>query len=198
MIGWLIAGVIGYALIRRDADIHNEALVATDVVPADADEGEASDPTDTGEFYGPPKSLFVVDLNSIVTLKGHGKTIRLGAATAQAFISLQKAASNVGFVIEPISGYRSTAEQKVLFDKAVMRYGSESLARKYVARPGGSMHESGVAIDIYYPGISNDSLNVRAIQQTPLYHWVESNMGSFGFRFYDRNIEPWHIEYVGA
>lgn len=47
-----------------------------------------------------------------------------------------------------LSGYRSTARQKVLFAEAVKKYGSAEKADNYVARPGTSNHERGEAVDI--------------------------------------------------
>lgn len=61
-----------------------------------------------------------------------------------------------------------------------------------------SPHASGRALDLYVGGepVSTKDEN-RAIQTgTPVYRWLVTNAGRFGFRPYF--FEPWHWEYVGA
>ena len=47
-----------------------------------------------------------------------------------------------------VSGYRSVAEQRVLWRRALARYGSPEAADDWVARPGASMHNKGLAVDL--------------------------------------------------
>lgn len=47
-----------------------------------------------------------------------------------------------------VSGYRSSAEQQELWESALARYGSPEEADDWVARPGDSMHERGLAADL--------------------------------------------------
>jgi len=47
-----------------------------------------------------------------------------------------------------VSGYRSPARQQQLFAQALAKYGSEKEARKWVAPPGKSNHNHGVAVDL--------------------------------------------------
>lgn len=46
------------------------------------------------------------------------------------------------------SGFRSRAEQQALWRQAVARYGSAEAADDWVARPGTSAHETGLAVDL--------------------------------------------------
>ncbi len=46
------------------------------------------------------------------------------------------------------SGYRTLAEQQVLWADALRRYGSAEAADDWVAPPGHSMHERGLAVDL--------------------------------------------------
>lgn len=46
------------------------------------------------------------------------------------------------------SGYRSIEEQQVLWQDALRRHGSAEAADDWVARPGHSMHEKGLAVDL--------------------------------------------------
>jgi hypothetical protein len=82
------------------------------------------------------------------------------------------------------SGYRSPERQKQLFADAVAKYGSESAARKWVAPPGNSKHNHGVAADLKY-------LGPEAIT------WAHENAGKYGLHFPLAN-ENWHIEPIGS
>lgn len=53
-----------------------------------------------------------------------------------------------GGSVEIISGYRSSAEQARLWAEAVARYGDPEVADDWVARPGTSAHERGLAVDL--------------------------------------------------
>lgn len=50
------------------------------------------------------------------------------------------------------SGFRSIERQQQLWEDAVRKYGSPEAARKWVAPPGKSEHNSGTAVDIWYNG----------------------------------------------
>lgn len=47
-----------------------------------------------------------------------------------------------------VSGYRSVAEQQVLWTRALQQYGSAEAADDWVAPPGHSMHQKGLAVDL--------------------------------------------------
>lgn len=47
-----------------------------------------------------------------------------------------------------VSGRRSPAKQSILWADALARYGSAEAADDWVARPGTSMHEKGLAVDL--------------------------------------------------
>lgn len=79
------------------------------------------------------------------------------------------------------SGYRSPQRQKELWDQAVRKYGSPEAARKWVAPPGKSNHEKGVAADI---GPESE------------YGWLARNAPKYGLSPYAP--EPWHWELSGV
>lgn len=81
-----------------------------------------------------------------------------------------------------VSGYRSTQRQTMLWNRALARYGSAELADDWVAPPGRSMHEAGLAVDL---GGDLD-LASRTIAELglPLYRPLPH--------------EPWHFELVGT
>lgn len=78
------------------------------------------------------------------------------------------------------SGYRSVQRQRELWDAAVKKYGSAEKARKWVAPPGRSNHNHGIAADL------GGDLRLAA-RLAP----------KFGLRF-PMAHEPWHIEPIGA
>jgi len=78
------------------------------------------------------------------------------------------------------SAYRSPETQAILFRNAVAKYGSEAAARKWVAPPGNSMHNKGLAADL-----CNLPANAKA----------EASKERLTFRM---GHEPWHIEPNGA
>lgn len=85
-----------------------------------------------------------------------------------------------GGQISLTSGYRDTAHQQRLWDAALQKYGSAAAARKYVAPPGHSNHEKGIAADL--------SGNLKlAAQLAP----------RFGL-YNPMSWEPWHFEPVGS
>ena len=50
--------------------------------------------------------------------------------------------------VHVVSGYRSVAEQQVLWTQALQQYGSAEAADDWVAPPGHSMHQRGLAVDL--------------------------------------------------
>ncbi|MHC2795531.1 hypothetical protein ACVINZ_004543 [Mesorhizobium jarvisii] len=83
-----------------------------------------------------------------------------------------------------LSGYRSIEHQRRLFKQAVLKYGSEQKARRWVAPPGRSMHQRGLAVDLQYG--SHEALA-----------WAHANASRFGLHF-PMPWEDWHIEPVDA
>ena len=56
-----------------------------------------------------------------------------------------------GYVLHAISGYRSYHTQKTIYNRKINRVGSVKRAQKYVAPPGASEHQLGLAMDIGTP-----------------------------------------------
>ena len=133
--------------------------------------------------------------NSIVKVNGYARKISLHPAAAKAIDALINEARLDGIehpLLLAVSGYRSIKTQKKLWERALKKYGSESAARKWVAKPGGSAHHSGRAIDFYLGG-KNSSKNVNLLRTSDAYKWLEKNAIRFGFYLYP--AEPWHWEY---
>lgn len=91
-------------------------------------------------------------------------------------------AENPGVTIN--SAFRTPERQKELWDKAVVQYGSEAAARKWVAPPGRSKHNHGIAADL---GFASPEARQRA----------HESAARFGLHFPLSN-EAWHIEPTGS
>jgi len=124
-----------------------------------------------------------------------GRRVPLHRLAARAWAALANKARADGLpepLLRPVSGYRSVAHQKRLWERALARYGSVKRARQYVAVPGGSAHHSGRAIDLYLGGL-NDSSRIPQLRTLPAYKWMVAHAERFGF--YPYPTEPWHWEY---
>jgi len=134
--------------------------------------------------------------SDVATVSGYGgKRIPLHRLAAEAWRALVSAARADGLrepLLLPTSGFRDPQHQERLWRAALERYGSPQEARKWVAPPGGSAHQSGRAIDFYVGG-KNSSRNVAHLRTLPAYRWLVANAMRFGF--YPYSAEPWHWEY---
>ena len=110
---------------------------------------------------------------------------------------LQNDASNVGYGLPLLSGFRSYNDQKYLFNSYVAKDG-EAVASTYSARPGQSEHQTGLAFDI---GKISDSFG-----DTDSGKWLANNAHKYGFiirylkgkeSITGYKYEPWHVRYVG-
>lgn len=105
------------------------------------------------------------------------------AGQLAAMVTAAEAALGPG-VVKITSAFRSVERQAELFEQAVRKYGSEAEARKWVAPPGKSNHNAGLAADLDFA-----SPAARA--------WVHGNAARFGLGF-PMSWEPWHIEPANA
>jgi hypothetical protein len=79
-----------------------------------------------------------------------------------------------------VSGYRSVERQQQLWEEALRKYGDPEIADDWVARPGASDHNHGVAGDL---GFKDDAAR----------EWAHAHAAEFGLHF-PMSWEPWHIE----
>ncbi len=133
-------------------------------------------------------------LNKFITIVSNGKKFMLDYETGIRFDKLRKAASSYGIRLEISSGMRTFERQSELYAEAVKKHGSD--ARKYVSEPGHSMHEVGKAFDLIIDGLAPSSANAEKIRSSSTFIWLEKNLGAFGLRWYNRKLEPWHLERV--
>jgi len=90
------------------------------------------------------------------------------------------------------SAYRSPELQAQLYAGALKKYGSEAAARKWVAPPGKSKHNSGQAVD--FADASGRMLRDANSREAK---WIKANAGRFGLDV-PMSWEPWQVELAGS
>ena len=106
--------------------------------------------------------------------------------------------------IVPVSGYRSRAEQEAIFSRS-LRDSGEAFTLAYVALPGCSEHQTGLAIDLGEHRPDLDFIRPQ-FPDTGVFRTFRRRASEYGFilRYPEdkTNItgiqfEPWHFRYVG-
>lgn len=144
------------------------------------------------------------------------KQLRNGhAVDARAYPALQMMLDDARAAgLEPVvcSSYRSQERQEVLFQQQVQKwiakgYGKEEAeqqASRWVALPGTSEHQTGLAVDIV--DVSYQLLNEKQ-ESTPVQQWLMAHCAEYGFILRyptDKSditgigYEPWHYRFVGV
>jgi D-alanyl-D-alanine dipeptidase/carboxypeptidase len=109
--------------------------------------------------------------------------------------------------IKIVSGYRTYGEQRDIYTQSLRDNGAEFTA-KYVALPGHSEHQSGLAVDLsfYQPNERTDFIR-PSFPYTGICGAFREKATEYGFiERYQRGKEhitgiahePWHFRYVGA
>jgi D-alanyl-D-alanine carboxypeptidase len=131
------------------------------------------------------------------------ETMQVSTEIAEPLESMDKAMRQAGLNVELISGYRSAAFQKELYDDHVRQYG-QAEADRQSARPGTSEHQTGLVVDLGRPDKKCDLL--ECFGDTPEGKWLAAHAHEYGFiiRYLkDKEqhtgymYEPWHLRYVG-
>lgn len=122
--------------------------------------------------------------------------------TANAFLKLQDALSGEGLRMKPFSGYRFAETQQRIWNDSLLKHGLEH-TRRYVAKPGYSEHQTGLALDVRFFDQHGDRIED---DHAPEYDRMHPRLHEFGFilRYPEGAeaitgyaFEPWHIRYVG-
>ena len=122
---------------------------------------------------------------------------------ARALEDMFNAAKEDGIELLAISGYRSYDSQKYIYEKRLCETDIYYVSR-YVAKPGQSEHQTGLAMDI---GIEGYLLLTPNFADTPAYAWILEHAHEYGYivRYTENGeaetgyaYEPWHLRYVGV
>lgn len=121
--------------------------------------------------------------------------------------SMFNAARNAGVYPVVASGYRTAKHQQSLMDDKIREYSRQGysalqarkLAEEWVAVPGTSEHQLGIAVDI--------NADKKRSTNGEVYEWLNENSYKYGFilRYPSDKTditgtiyEPWHYRYVGV
>jgi D-alanyl-D-alanine carboxypeptidase len=148
-----------------------------------------------------PADLVYPDVPFIFSEKIEKRMLRREAATA--LEEMFAGAKKDGIYLAGVSGYRSEATQRRLFNNYVARDGEEK-ARTYSALPGHSEHQTGLAIDL--SGSDGKCAAESCFAGTKEAEWLADHAAEYGYiiRFLEGKqaitgyiYEPWHVRYVG-
>lgn len=107
--------------------------------------------------------------------------------------------------IIPVSGFRTMQEQRTIWKQSMKEHGY-LFTRQYVALPGCSEHQTGLAIDLAANDPDIDFICPN-LPDTGIYRQFRSLAASYGFilrypagkeHITKISEEPWHFRYVGV
>ena len=145
------------------------------------------------------KSFVPDNLVTISSEDSVDEGIKLNGEAYRAFKQMKSDMNKEGLDVLINEGYRSYSDQEELCDYYRNLYG-DNYVSKYVALPGFSEHQTGLAIDL-------SSTSTRTFSNSKEYKWMLDNSYRYGFILrYDPklitetqfNSEPWHFRYVGS
>ena len=138
------------------------------------------------------------NLISVSTDYASSDDIECNGVAYNAFKEMSEAAKKEGLGLVINSCYRSYQDQIDIEELYRKTYG-DSYVEKYVAKPGYSEHQTGLAMDI-------GSRSVNVFANSKEYIWIQENAYKYGFiyRFQKKyeaitgfRSEAWHYRYVG-
>ena len=147
-----------------------------------------------------PEDLTVCNVRFAGGVEYSRKQMRREAA--EALERMFDAAEEDGIELLGVSGYRSYWTQNELYQAGLARSGPEHVAL-YIAPPGCSEHQTGLAMDV---GVAGCTDLTERFAQTDAYRWLRRHAHEYGFIVrYPRGrtnetgyaFEPWHVRYLG-
>lgn len=149
-----------------------------------------------------PDDLVVPNISYPFSYYDEKKLLR--EVPAAALEELVVAAKEDNVILNGISGYRSYARQKAIYQNNIKTKGLAH-TEQYSAKPGYSEHQSGLSIDV--SARSNNNALTARFGSTKEGIWLAKNCYKYGFIIrYPKgkeaitgySYEPWHIRYVGV
>jgi D-alanyl-D-alanine carboxypeptidase len=134
-----------------------------------------------------------------------GSVRRMREDAAEALEEMYAACKEeTGMTLISVSGYRAYRSQYNIYHRKLVNVKhNEAKAQEYVAPPGASEHQTGLAMDV---GQKNAAALNEKFRNTAGGKWVAANCWRFGFilRYGETweditgyKFEPWHFRYVG-
>lgn len=190
-----IAFVVGFNLV---GDLTNEENINPKKVINTANEDYTIlvNKTNVLRSNYTPKNLVKLNIEFLSDTSNESRCMEKKAADS--LEDLVATAKKENIILIGSSAYRSYKSQLRILKEETDKKGVD-YADKYVAKPGQSEHQSGLAVDV--------TNRVRCFDKTSKEaQWLANNAYKFGFilRYPDGkeditgyNYEPWHIRYVG-
>ena len=135
-------------------------------------------------------------------IKGKVREMREDAAAALEEMAAACQAETGEYIVS-VSGYRSYQTQATIYQRKVKKVGSQKRADEYVARPGASEHQLGLAMDLGWADYAGCS---EKFPRSKAGAWTHENCWKYGFilRYQEGwedvtgyKTEEWHFRYVG-
>jgi len=129
-------------------------------------------------------------------------SVPLERETAKSYLQLRQHLLDIGLHVEVLSGYRVQSTQERIWKESVAAHG-EAHTRRYVARPGYSEHQTGLALDLTLYDARGNAVEDDDFEA---YGRLFPHLHEFGFILRypagKENVtgypfEPWHIRSVG-
>ena len=134
-----------------------------------------------------------------------GDDVEVETGAYAACLRLKAGLAQEGVRINLDSACRSADDQQGIINSVTEMYG-EDHARRYVAQPGCSEHQTGLALDLYLNIDGRDVCLHEEMEQYPeVWEKVHAKLADYGFilRFLEGkeemtgySYEPWHIRWV--
>ena len=144
------------------------------------------------------KENFEPDLTKIDSQYAANDDMEASRIAVNSFIEMYNAAKSENLDLVINSAYRSYDDQVKISETYKNLYG-DNYVKNYVAKPGFSEHQTGLAFDI-------GSTSEKVFADSKEYDWIIKNAYKYGFihRFSKKGEvitgfrnEPWHFRYVG-
>lgn len=150
---------------------------------------------------GNPNKMMVIGSYSQPKSQGFE---RLAPEAGLALIKLIDAARQEGVWIIPVAGFRSIADQEIVFKTQIQQKGSPEIAAKLSPPPGYNEHQTGYALDLADGHFPKQDLTLD-FAKTDAFRWLNLHAMEFGFElsFPENNpqgvgYQPWHWRFVGS
>ena len=130
------------------------------------------------------------------------KGIKLEEETYLNYLKLKNNLLERGYYINIRNGFRTFNDSSNIYNSYVKEKGL-NYAKKYVAKPGTSEHNTGFAFDFI---ITNNKNSLKTNYESDEYFYLENIAYLYGFiirypkdkeEITGYNYEPWHLRYVG-
>lgn len=129
--------------------------------------------------------------------------VKMEKETYKNYLKLKENLLERGYYINVRSGFRSFDESNEIYNYYSSLNG-EVYAEKYIAKPGVSEHNAGLAFDFI---LSKDKTSLKTDYQSDEYKYLENTAYLYGFiirypkdkeNITGYSYEPWHLRYVGT